>query len=43
MTWFTLFFIPVIPYEIKFFLTCPICQYGINRDTAQFHELKPDA
>jgi hypothetical protein len=28
-TWFTLFFIPVIPYEEKYFLRCPVCEKGI--------------
>ena len=41
MTWFTLFFIPVFPYEIKYFLTCPICQYGVKLDRAQIDEIKP--
>lgn len=35
--WFTLFFIPIIPYSFKEYLTCPRCDYGIqvtkeNRD-----------
>lgn len=24
--WFTLFFIPILPYETKYFLECPICK-----------------
>jgi hypothetical protein len=28
-TWFTLFFIPVIPYESRTLLICPICSAGI--------------
>jgi hypothetical protein len=24
--WFTLFFIPVLPYETKYFLECPSCK-----------------
>jgi len=24
--WFTLFFIPIIPYETKYYLECPICK-----------------
>ena len=24
-TWFTLFFIPVFPYSIKYFKACPVC------------------
>ena len=27
--WFTLFFIPVIPYENNYYLICPICNNGI--------------
>jgi hypothetical protein len=29
-TWFTLFFIPVIPYESKKFLLCPVCSRGVQ-------------
>ena len=43
ITWFTLFFIPVIPYSIKYFLSCPICQYGINPSSEQIKEIKPVA
>jgi len=43
ITWFTLFFIPVIPYSIKYFLSCPICQYGINLSSEQIKEIKPVA
>lgn len=28
--WFTLFFIPVFPYESKHLLLCPVCQQGIK-------------
>lgn len=28
-TWFTLFFIPVIPYDNDHYLLCDICQQGI--------------
>lgn len=24
--WFTLFFIPIIPYDTKYYLQCPICK-----------------
>ena len=27
--WFTLFFIPIIPYENNYYLICPICK-GVN-------------
>lgn len=43
MTWFTLFFIPVIPYETKYFLSCPICKYGLTLDDKQLEELRPIA
>lgn len=29
-TWFTLFFIPVIPYSNQTYLICPICSSGIT-------------
>ena len=29
-SWFTLFFIPIIPYSIKKILICPICEHGIE-------------
>ena len=28
-TWFTLFFVPVIPYENKHYLICEICSRGV--------------
>lgn len=40
-TWFSLFFIPVIPYSIKHFLSCPVCQYGLTLDSKQLEEIKP--
>jgi hypothetical protein len=43
MTWVTLFFIPVIPYETKYFLSCPVCKYGITLDNEQLEKLKPIA
>ncbi|MCK5027475.1 MAG: zinc-ribbon domain-containing protein [Candidatus Pacebacteria bacterium] len=39
--WFTLFFIPVFPYESKYFLGCPVCQHGLTLNSQQIHELKP--
>jgi tetratricopeptide (TPR) repeat protein len=41
MTWFTLFFIPVFPYSIKYFLSCPICKYGLTLDQKQIDQFKP--
>ncbi len=29
-TWFTLFFIPIIPYSSKYYLLCNICSSGIE-------------
>jgi hypothetical protein len=39
--WFTLFFIPVFPYENKHFLSCPICQHGLTLNSQQLQEVKP--
>ena len=33
-TWFTLFFIPVLPYSRKQFLSCPICAWSLPVTTA---------
>ena len=41
MTWFTLFFIPVFPYSIKYFLSCPICKYGLVLGQKQIDQIKP--
>lgn len=40
-SWFSLFFIPMIPYSSQKFLICPVCQYGITLDDKKFNELKP--
>ncbi len=29
-TWFTLFWIPIFPISSKYFITCPICNYGMK-------------
>jgi hypothetical protein len=42
-TWFTLFFIPVIPYSSEYLLLCPICNHGVKLDAQKFNELKPVA
>jgi len=34
-SWFTLFFIPVLPYENSHFLVCPICSNGRQLTNAQ--------
>ena len=28
MKWFTLFWIPIIPLSCKYYIACPICNYG---------------
>lgn len=28
MRWFTLFFIPIFPFSVKYFVLCPVCQHG---------------
>ena len=43
MTWFTLFFIPIFPYSIEYFLGCPVCQHGLTLDGKQIKEIKPVA
>jgi len=43
MTWFTLFFIPIFPYSIKYFLSCPVCQYGLTLDSGQTEQIRPIA
>ncbi len=33
--WFTLFFIPVIPYKTKYFLMCPVCSQAVELTSSQ--------
>lgn len=42
-TWFTLFFIPVIPYKTEWWLLCPTCQYGITLESEQVEKIRPVA
>lgn len=42
-TRFTLFFIPIIPYERYHFLYCPICEYWIKLDFKEVKSIKPIA
>lgn len=42
-TWFTLFFIPIIPYKSAWWCLCPICKYGIELKPEQVQKLKPIA
>lgn len=39
-TWFTLFFIPVIPYSTEHLVVCPVCSYGAVITSTKFEELK---
>lgn len=39
-TWFTLFFIPIIPYSTEHLVVCPVCSYGAVITSAKFDELK---
>jgi hypothetical protein len=38
--WFTLFFIPIFPYQVKKVLMCPICQSYIELSNEEFQKLK---
>ena len=42
-TWFTLFFIPVIPYQTERIVICPICSTGRKLQEAEFNQLKSAA
>lgn len=37
--WFTLFFIPIIPYQRKYLLICPVCEKGIYLEWSRINEL----
>lgn len=39
-TWFSLFFIPVIPYESKNYLLCEVCSQGIELKESQIGKAK---
>ena len=38
--WFTLFFIPIIPYNNKHYLVCPICNHGTVINDESFSKLR---
>ncbi|OGJ55213.1 hypothetical protein A2880_02790 [Candidatus Peribacteria bacterium RIFCSPHIGHO2_01_FULL_49_38] len=42
-TWFTLFFIPVIPYRTEWMLLCPVCKYGLELNSDQLAKVRPVA
>lgn len=39
-TWFTLFFVPIIPYDTKNLLMCGICKAGIELTREKFERAK---
>lgn len=39
-TWFTLFFIPIIPYGKRYCIVCPNCGSYIKLTKQQFNEMK---
>ncbi|MBD7910732.1 MULTISPECIES: zinc-ribbon domain-containing protein [Clostridium] len=39
-TWFTLFFIPIIPYSKRYCVACPSCGSYIKLNKQQFQEMK---
>ncbi len=40
-TWFTLFFIPIFPYEVVYFFYCPVCQHWFKITAQQAKGLIP--
>ena len=40
ITWFTLFFIPIIPYRFKYYLVCSNCERGFEITKDQFNSIK---
>lgn len=41
--WFTLFFVPVFPYENKRLLICPVCNNCVELDRNEAERLEPIA
>ncbi|MDK2865704.1 MAG: hypothetical protein PWP51_242 [Clostridiales bacterium] len=41
--WFTLFFIPILPYQVKYVTVCPICGYFETIDQAAFDAASEEA
>lgn len=39
MNWFTLFWIPIFPVSRKYYITCPICNYGKKLKKAEAMEI----
>ena len=38
--WFTLFLIPVLPYDTQHLLLCPVCSRGLRLDKVQFQQAR---
>lgn len=38
--WFTLFFIPVIPYKTNYLLVCPVCRSYLELQKVEFQKLR---
>jgi hypothetical protein len=38
--WVSLYLLPTIPYEIRYFLVCPICTESMELNKVAFYELK---
>lgn len=39
-TWFTLFFIPIIPYSTKYCISCPNCQSYVALSKEEFEKFR---
>ncbi|MFZ5969322.1 MAG: zinc ribbon domain-containing protein [Bacillota bacterium] len=42
-TWFTLFFIPIIPYKKQYLMICPICRSFMELEKQEFEDLQGTA
>jgi len=40
ITWFTLFFLPIIPYKFRYYLVCSNCERGFEITKDQFNSIK---
>ena len=38
--WFSLFFIPLIPYSTRYLCLCPICEKGLELSKKEFKEIQ---
>lgn len=43
ITWFTLFFIPIIPYEFLYVKVCPVCGHYESMQRDEFHQARQSA